>query len=406
MGKHTTKPLPSSSPQLSRGKKTKDANNAKKNNARITESSSASASAASSVEKNTSTGHLPPIFLVFTVMCCSGFLFVYAFRDVFATGKNIGGTYDNAYLTFTNSQPFFDDAKGWKSQQGGLSSISKVTTDANNMGGLFLRKVGGAAAVSVQLQKLLPLLFHPTDARWTRGHFRPVFITAVLANLLSIIFYGVYVVEELSAVGADQLPKLFIAILSLETVVILTYLVTSASSKGPAVAMQDGKTPDSVVSRIMARTTLVVSGTVVVIAGRDLLFPGTILHFIPRDDIYLEWTGALLHSPQDGTPEADTHGMERDFFISEKFLSQYLALNMLLLCLYKFVAAFGIRYRNDAGGPIQAKMIWKAQAVGNALILYLFRMFSPAAMSASLDFRWHLMMIAYETLVLGLYGFL
>ena len=42
--------------------------------------------------------HLPPFFLVLTVMACSGFLFVYSFRDVFATGRNIGGVYDNAYL--------------------------------------------------------------------------------------------------------------------------------------------------------------------------------------------------------------------------------------------------------------------------------------------------------------------
>ena len=42
--------------------------------------------------------HLPPIFLVFTVMVCSGFVFMYAFRDVFATGRTIGGFRDHAYL--------------------------------------------------------------------------------------------------------------------------------------------------------------------------------------------------------------------------------------------------------------------------------------------------------------------
>jgi hypothetical protein len=302
---------------------------------------------------------------------------------------------------------FFNNEKGWKSQQGGLSSISPVTTDANNMGGLFVRKLGGAAALASQIQKILPLLFHPANARWKRGHFRPVLITAVIANLFLIIFYGIYITEELTAVGADELPKLFTGILSLETIVILAYLITSRNvSKGPAVAMQDGKTPNSIISRIVARTNLLVSGMIVVIAGRDLFFPGTILDFIPRDDIYLEWTGALLHSPPDGSPEAEAHGMERDFFVGEKFLSQYLALNMLILCLYKFVGAFVIRARNDGGGLVQAKMIWKAQAVGNAIILYLFRLFSPAAGSASIDFRWHLMMIAYETLILSLYGFL
>ena len=42
--------------------------------------------------------HLPPMGLVFTVLVCSGFLFVYSFRDVFATGKNIGGAMDQAML--------------------------------------------------------------------------------------------------------------------------------------------------------------------------------------------------------------------------------------------------------------------------------------------------------------------
>lgn len=379
----------------SRGKMTKDKNKTAEESSRKV-----------AVEE-VATDHLPPIFLIFTVMACSGFLFVYSFRDVFATGRNIGGAYDHAYLTFTNSIAFFNNEKGWKSQQGGLSSISPVTTDANNMGGLFVRKLGGAAALASQIQKILPLLFHPANARWKRGHFRPVLITAVIANLSLIVFYGIYITEELTAVGADELPKLFTSILFLETIVILAYLITSRNvNKGPAVAMQDGKTPNSIISRIVARTNLLVSGMIVVIAGRDLFFPGTILDFIPRDDIYLEWTGALLHSPPDGSPEAEAHGMERDFFVGEKFLSQYLALNMLILCLYKFVGAFVIRTRNDGGGLIQAKMVWKAQAVGNAIILYLFRLFSPAAGTASIDFRWHLMMIAYETLILSLYGFL
>ena len=43
-------------------------------------------------------GHLPPLGLVLTVMACSGFLFVYAFRDAFATGRNIGGDPDEAFL--------------------------------------------------------------------------------------------------------------------------------------------------------------------------------------------------------------------------------------------------------------------------------------------------------------------
>lgn len=355
---------------------------------------------------NAAADHLPPLFLVFTVMVCSGFLFVYAFRDVFSTGRNIGGVHDESYLTFTNSIPFFNNEKGWKSQQGGLSSISQVTTDGNNMGGLFVRKLGGAACVGVQLQKLIPLLFHPENAQWKRGHFRPLFATAVLSNLLLAGFYGIYITEELAAVGADRLPKIFVGILLFEAIVMFVYLVKSGYTKGPAVALQDGKTPNSIVSRIVARTHFLVSGLIAVIAGRDLFYPGKILDFIPRDDIYLEWTGALLHSPPEDSPEAEAHGIERDFFVGEKYLSQFLALNMLILCLYKFVGSFVIRYRNDGGGYVQARMIWKAQAVGSSLILYLFRLFYSAAATASLDLRWHLMMLAYETLILALYGFL
>ena len=156
----------------------------------------------------------------------------------------------------------------------------------------------------------------------------------------------------------------------------------------------------------IARTNLLVSGMVCLVAGRDLFFPGTIIPYIPRDDIYLEWTGALLHSPPPGSPEAAEHGMESALFNGDKYVHQWMALNMLVLCIYKFVAAFGIRYRSDGGGAVAARMVWKAQAVGNILIVYLFRLFADSAKSASLDLRWHLMALFYETAILGLYGFL
>ena len=70
----------------SRGKMTKDKNKTAEESSRKV-----------AVEE-VATDHLPPIFLIFTVMACSGFLFVYSFRDVFATGRNIGGAYDHAYL--------------------------------------------------------------------------------------------------------------------------------------------------------------------------------------------------------------------------------------------------------------------------------------------------------------------
>jgi hypothetical protein len=57
------------------------------------------------VKKELIAEHLPPIALVFTVVACSGFLFVFAFRDVFATGRNIGGEMDAAYLVSFGSSP-------------------------------------------------------------------------------------------------------------------------------------------------------------------------------------------------------------------------------------------------------------------------------------------------------------
>ena len=50
------------------------------------------------VKKELIEEHLPPIALVFAVVACSGFLFMFAFRDVFATGRNIAGDMDAAYL--------------------------------------------------------------------------------------------------------------------------------------------------------------------------------------------------------------------------------------------------------------------------------------------------------------------
>ena len=98
--------------------------------------------------------------------------------------------------------------------------------------------------------------------------------------------------------------------------------------------------------------------------------------------------------------------MESALFNGDKYMQQLMALNMLILCIYKFVAAFGIRYRNDGGGLVSARIFWKAQTIGNLLIVYLFRLFADSAKSASLDLRWHLMSLFYETAIMGLYGFL
>ncbi len=274
------------------------------------------------------------------------------------------------------------------------------------MGGLFVRKLGGAAAMAFQFQKLMPVLMHPWDARWKQGHFRPLLWTAVVANILLSTFYSSYL-RDLATAGADGLPKIMMLVIGIESIVILFYLFSSRKVKrGPAVAMTDGKTPSSIPSRIMGRTTAICSGVVTLIAGRDLFFPGEILDFIPRDDVYLEWTNAFLHSPPEGTVEAEENGITADLFIGDKFLSQLMAINFLLFCLFKFVSGFLIRYGSDGSGEIKARMMWKAQFLGNGLILFLFRLFASAAKSASLDLRWHLMCLAYETGILALYGFL
>lgn len=273
------------------------------------------------------------------------------------------------------------------------------------MGGFFVRKLGGAAALTVHTQKLLPFLFHPLSARWKMGHFRPMLWTAMLSNVAIVAFYASYM-GDLVAAGADSLPKVFMALLSFESLVICGYLFSSRNVKrGASIAMTHGKTPTSVPSRVVARTVGIVSTVIALVAGRDLFFPGEIIDLIPRDDIYLEWTNAFLHSPPEGTPEAGENGMTAELYVGDKFLSQFMGLHFLILCLYKFVTAFGIRYGNDGSGLVKARMIWKAQTIGNCLVLFLFRIFSPSALSASLDLRWHLMCIAYETVILGLYGY-
>jgi len=42
--------------------------------------------------------HLPPMSLVFCVLLFSGSMFVLGLRDALATGKNIAGPFDDAYL--------------------------------------------------------------------------------------------------------------------------------------------------------------------------------------------------------------------------------------------------------------------------------------------------------------------
>jgi hypothetical protein len=302
---------------------------------------------------------------------------------------------------FTKSRQWFEAGKGWKSTQGGFSAIKKVTTDQNNMGGFFIRKLGGVASLGVHLQKLVPFLYHFSGAQWNLGHFRPILLTGLIANMIIAGFYALYM-EDLTAAAATDLPMFMIGLLAIESIVFLCYLFqTRNAQRGPAVAMTEGKTPSSTPSKIVARTMMIVSGVMALIATRDLIFPGKIVDLVPRDDIYLEWTNALIHSPQDGTIESVDHGLEAAFFTGDKFMSQYTALHILLLCMFKFVSAFFIKYGSDGSGLIKCKMIWAVQFIADAGMLFVFRLFASAANSASLDLRWHLMCLSYETIILG-----
>lgn len=264
-----------------------------------------------------------------------------------------------------------------------------------------MRKIGGVAALFVHLQKLAPLLFHVTGAEWTKGHYRPVLMMGMVANIAIATFYA-SCMPDLEVAGATDLPMFSIGLLIIECMTFMYYLFKTRNPKrGHAIAMTDGKTPSSPPSKIVARTVVMVSSAIGLIAGRDLFFSGFILDFIPRDDIYLEWTNALIHSPQDGTLESMDHGLEALFFVGDKFVSQYAALHILLLCVFKFNSAIFIRYGNDGSGHIKCKMIWPVQFLADAGMLFVLRLFAGAAKSASLDLRWHLMCLAYETFILG-----
>lgn len=80
-------------------KQTKKAGSVKAAKAKADDQASTSTKQSNApVSKDIVTEHLPPIGLVFTVIACSGFLFVFSFRDVFATGRIIGGASDEALL--------------------------------------------------------------------------------------------------------------------------------------------------------------------------------------------------------------------------------------------------------------------------------------------------------------------
>lgn len=279
------------------------------------------------------------------------------------------------------------------------------------MGGFFVRKCAGAIALGWALVKLWPLLVHLQGAEWQLGHYRPLLWTGVAGNLAITSFLLSYVPEWQAESQAEKWNMthwacMVMAALGVEALAWAYYAVTCPARKGPAHAMPQGKTPRSLPSNIVTRTTVLISGAMVVLSLRDLLFPGMIMDFWPRDDVYLEWTNALRHSPPPGSPEWHESGLDAPLFVGDKFISQYMAVHLLIVCLAKLGAALLIRLGPDGRrGTQQAKLFWQGTCVANCAIMFVLRLFTPAAASASWDLRYPLMAVAYETFMLGLYGF-
>merc|ERR1719253_2002926 len=213
------------------------------------------------------------------------------------------------------------------------------------MGGLFLRKMAGTAALAFHTSKLWPVLFSsgPTydqkesaasgkhrwaGASWSAGHFEPIlaigmgFVSAGLAEALILAMYLLNRRVHYNVRGMDKKIK-------------------ANSMPGSASRDMRAEDPNSLPSRIVARTVCITSLLTSFISLRDLFFPGTIFSFLPRDDIYLEWTGAFLHSPPPDTVEADEHGLEAPLFEGDKFVSQLLGLYLSLGCMLKIMSAVG-----------------------------------------------------------------
>lgn len=445
---------------------------------------------ASSSSSWTAAHHLLPLPLVLITLLCSGLFWVISFRDAFATGQplllNLSNSLPSlaeaelAMIEHTKSQKWYHDDDSskayWKSSRGGLASIRPYTSDDNDMGGLFVRKVGGVAALGYHSTKLWSIVFQSAPipsfvdgkmkmkgASWSIGHYDPILTLGILGNICIALFYMMRL-EELRTAGTEQLVAILVMFSLVEALVFGAYLMSrrmrmkktkrvdkqvvkqqqqqhqqqkppqkqqkhkSQKQKGskdkgessvplpPVEEYNSQEDPNSIPSRIALRTVLIVSSAISLISIRDLFFPGSIIAFIPRDDIYLEWTGAFFHSPPPDTVESDEYGLESPLYAGDKFASQLMGLYLVLGCFLKFASVFGWSKGNrdmessspenvDRHGVVSSKMIWKAQSIGDMLLLFMLRLFAPAAKSASLDLRWHLMTVAYEMIILGLYGF-
>lgn len=351
--------------------------------------------------------HFVPTPLLLTILACSGFLAVLSYRDMFGTGKVIFGEPDAAMLQYTLSTQWFDDSNGWKSSAGGFSAVHKISTDANDMGGFFIRKMAGAAGLGYHLQKLMPVLFQKNDVHWGKRHYVPVMASSVIGNLC-LAGYFLASMEDFKSTGADVMGFRVAVVLLVEALVMLVYLLLNLTKKVTLIprALPGGKRPRSIVSKILARTLCLVTGIMTLIAARDFFFPGMELPFPPADDIYLEWTGAFIHSPPPNSVEEEEHGLEAALHVGDKFVARLMALYILIVSVQKFISGFVVRVGVDNGGEKKSKMFWQSQAIFDGLILFTIRVFASPALTASLDFRWHAMALGYETFLLGIYGYM
>lgn len=312
---------------------------------------------------------------------------------------------------FTKSTQWLDEARGWKSTQGGFSAVAQVTTDANQMGGFFVRKLAGAATVGVQLHKMWPLLVTTSGVvSYSNRHYR-TFLWLGLCVDVAVLAFLYSSRRVLQAHGAWELPQWACGVLVVEALVWLYYAATynnnnTASTTNSAVALH-GKTPNSLPSNIVARTVVLVGAWPVAMCLRDVFAPGRILSLTLRDDVYLEWTNAFYHSPPMGTLEWDDHAADAHLYAGDKFISQLCAVQLLCVFLYTLVGSCGgVRYGADGSGPrVAAGLYWQAATLAHVCIFLVLRVFASAAVSASWNVQWHIMAWGYETFVVGLFAF-
>lgn len=304
--------------------------------------------------------------------------------------------------SFTGSQMWFDDSKGWKSQQGGFSAVENTSTDANNMGGFFMRKLSGCTGIGLQLHKLVPIVFM-TEAYGKK--YRWILVAGALSNICLALFLASYM-ADLQNADAWQIPSIMVSVSLLEAFVMIVYASSiKTDEKVVAAAFSNGVSPDSLVSNIVARTVAIISTCILVYGIRDLWFTGTPIPLVPYDDLYLEWTNAFFHSPPESSPEYEEQGLGAGFYIGDKYICQMAGLQLTLLSLYKLLSSWTIRRGSDSKGEVTARMVWKPATIANLMLLFLLRIFASAGDSASWNVRWHLMVVAYETFIVGLYAF-